>query len=85
MLPILGWLFWTARAERYGLIIISVLVGHTAWHWIMERYDALRQTPLPDLDEMTGQGLLGGMLVVVVSIAALWLAWRWLVYRQGDA
>lgn len=85
VLPILGWLFRTARAERYGLIIISVLVGHTAWHWIMERYDTLRQTPLPDLDEVIGPAFLGGMLAVIVSIAALWLAWRWLVYRQRDA
>lgn len=78
-LPVLGWLLWNARAERYGLIIISVLVGHTAWHWMLERYNALRQTPLPDLDEVAGPALLGAMLILIVVIAALWL-----VRRRGE-
>jgi hypothetical protein len=28
--------------ERVGGIVLAVLVGHTAWHWLGERFDALR-------------------------------------------
>jgi hypothetical protein len=32
--------------ERVGTIIVSVLVAHTAWHWMLDRYVVLRQFPL---------------------------------------
>jgi hypothetical protein len=28
--------------ERAGIIVLSVIVAHTAWHWLAERFDALR-------------------------------------------
>jgi hypothetical protein len=28
--------------ERAGGVVLAVLVGHTAWHWLLERFDALR-------------------------------------------
>jgi hypothetical protein len=28
--------------ERAGGIVLAVLVGHTAWHWLLERFEALR-------------------------------------------
>ena len=28
--------------ERAGGIVIAVLVGHTAWHWLAERFAALK-------------------------------------------
>ncbi len=40
-LPVLGWLFSSSRSERAATIVISVLVGHTAWHWMLERYDSV--------------------------------------------
>ena len=32
--------------ERAGGIVIAVLVGHTAWHWLLERFAALRSFDL---------------------------------------
>jgi hypothetical protein len=32
--------------ERVGGIVIAVLVGHTAWHWLLERFAALRSFDL---------------------------------------
>ena len=29
--------------ERMGTIILSALVAHTGWHWMIERFDHLRQ------------------------------------------
>jgi hypothetical protein len=31
---------------RAGVIVISVLVGHTAWHWMTERYQQFREYPI---------------------------------------
>ncbi len=30
------------RPERVGGIVLAVIVGHTAWHWLAERFAALR-------------------------------------------
>jgi mono/diheme cytochrome c family protein len=40
--PMLGWVFQRVVAERPGEIIGSVIIAHTAWHWMTERVDALR-------------------------------------------
>jgi len=42
LIPILDALFRFVVAERMGTIILSALVAHTAWHWMLERADRLR-------------------------------------------
>jgi hypothetical protein len=32
--------------ERAGGIVLAVVVGHTAWHWLLERFEALRSFEL---------------------------------------
>ena len=44
--PVLEVLFRFVVAERAGIILISALVAHTSWHWMMERYDVLSQYPI---------------------------------------
>jgi len=71
--PVLNILFKYVVAERLGTIILSVIVGHTAWHWMIERFDVLRQFPWPTV---TAAGLASGFgwLIAVVAIAAaVWL------------
>jgi hypothetical protein len=36
-------LFRFGVAEGVGTIFLSALVAHTAWHWMVERADQLRQ------------------------------------------
>jgi hypothetical protein len=43
LIPALGLLFRYVVAERLGTIILSAIVAHTAWHWMTERFGALRQ------------------------------------------
>jgi hypothetical protein len=43
MLPVLPLLFRWLREERWGVIILSALVAHTSWHWMLERWERLRQ------------------------------------------
>jgi len=42
-IPLLGLLFRYVAPERIGTIILSALVAHTAWHWMIERWETLRQ------------------------------------------
>ena len=44
--PVLELLFRFVVAERAGTILISALVAHTSWHWMVERYDVLSQYPI---------------------------------------
>jgi hypothetical protein len=74
LVPLLNILFKHVVTERVGTIILSVIVGHTAWHWMIERFDVLRQFPwqAPSLADVAS-GL--RWLTALVAIgAAVWLA-----------
>jgi HupE / UreJ protein len=43
LIPVLELLFRKVVAERMGTIIASAIVAHTGWHWMLERWDRLRQ------------------------------------------
>ena len=43
LVPLLNFGFRFVVNERVGIILLSVLIGHTAWHWMAERFAALRQ------------------------------------------
>src|SRR6266851_3969046 len=43
LIPVLKLLFRYAVAERMGTIILSALVAHTAWHWMLDRGHVLAQ------------------------------------------
>ena len=46
LIPALALLFRYVVPERLGTIILSALVAHTAWHWMTERFGALRAVPV---------------------------------------
>ncbi|MCW5963547.1 MAG: HupE/UreJ family protein [Bryobacterales bacterium] len=39
--PLLTLLFRTLVSEGIGVIVLSALIAHTGWHWMLERGDAL--------------------------------------------
>src|SRR5207237_5257001 len=43
LIPALQLFFRYAVAERMGAIILSAIVAHTAWHWMLDRGARLRQ------------------------------------------
>jgi hypothetical protein len=43
LVPLLHVFFRYAVAERMGTIILSALVAHTGWHWMIDRGERLRQ------------------------------------------
>lgn len=42
LIPALGLLFRYVIRERIGVLLVSILVGHVAWHWMVERFETWR-------------------------------------------
>jgi hypothetical protein len=62
ILPALALVSRYAMAGRVGVIILSAVVAHTGWHWMIERGDVLWKTSWPRLD------------LAAVTTLALWVA-----------
>lgn len=75
MLPLLALAFRYGVAERMGTIILSALIVHTAWHWLIERGDALLQYQFewPVIDALFLAGLLRWLMLLVIIAAFAWL------------
>jgi hypothetical protein len=73
LIPALGLLFRRVVPERLGIIILSVLIAHTAWHWMIERGGELAKFPLPRLDAGFIASAMRGMMAVLVLVAGVWL------------
>lgn len=76
LLPALNLLFRHAVAERAGIIILSALVAHTGWHWMLERGAELLKFPLPAMDAAAWAELLRWLIAALVLSAVLWFASR---------
>src|SRR4029453_12863345 len=50
MLPVLALLLRRVLVGRIGMIILSAIVAHVAWHWMIERGDVLWKVEWPQLD-----------------------------------
>lgn len=73
-IPILNILFKYFVGERIGIILISALLAHSAWHWMLERGEQFNQFNLqmPIFDGLFFAGLMRwGMMLIVIGIA-LW-------------
>jgi hypothetical protein len=75
LIPALEFLFKRVVAERIGTIILSVLVAHTAWHWMIERYGQLRQFQFvwPALTASFLLWVVRWLILLVVLAGILWL------------
>jgi hypothetical protein len=74
LVPALEFLFRHVVAERMGTIILSALVAHTAWHWMMDRADQLRQFRFewPLLDASTLASAMRVLMVIVLFAGLIW-------------
>lgn len=82
VLPVLALLFKRAFAEKIGVIILSALIAHTAWHWMLERSEALLKFPFPKIDAAFAAAAMRGLMALLILIALVWLVHglvtRWL-------
>ena len=73
-----------------GTIILSAIVAHTAWHWMLDRGSVLRQFRFawPVVDAALLATVLRSLLFVVILAGILWLfqmASRWWTRRTAPA
>ena len=73
MLPLLNFIF-SYVPEKAGTLLISLLVGHTAWHWMLERGEKLGQFPWPTLDAGAIAGTIRWLMALLIFAALAWLA-----------
>jgi HupE / UreJ protein len=74
-IPALELLFRFGVAERMGTIILSALVAHIAWHWMIDRGTILRQYRFtwPVLTAAFLASAVRWTMVVVILAAIIWL------------
>ncbi len=82
LVPALILLLRHVVVERLGIIILSALVAHTAWHWMVERGEQLAKFPLPALDAAFLASAMRGLMAVLILAAAVWLANGWLMRQM---
>jgi hypothetical protein len=87
MIPALELLFRYVVAERMGTIILSAIVAHTAWHWMIDRYQVLRQYQIrwPALDAAPLAKGLRLLMLIVIAAGLVWLVFGLLWPRLGRA
>jgi len=76
MVPALDFLFRFVVAERMGTIILSAIVAHTAWHWMTDRFDVLRQFPWPTVTAADAATAIRWVMALVVLLSLAWLLGR---------
>ena len=57
--------------ERIGTIVLSALVAHTAWHWMLDRGAELLKFPFPTIDAAFLASLMRGLMAALVLAAAV--------------
>jgi hypothetical protein len=78
----LALLFRGAMAGRMGIIVVSALVAHTAWHWMLDRADVLWRTPWPPIT-VPGLMVLAQWIIAVgvaagaAKLLANWIERKW--------
>jgi uncharacterized membrane-anchored protein YitT (DUF2179 family) len=74
VIPLLGLLFRFVIAEKIGTIILSTLIAHTGWHWMVDRWDRFRQFRFewPALTAALLANVVLWMIVLVLIGGLLW-------------
>jgi hypothetical protein len=76
MVPALDVLFRFVVAERMGTIILSAIVAHTAWHWMTDRFDVLRQFPWPAVTAADAASAIRWLMALIAVLSAAYLLSR---------
>jgi len=73
LIPVLAILFRFVVAERIGTIILSALVAHTGWHWMIDRGEQLRQFGWPVINAALLATAMRWLMVIVILAGLIWL------------
>ncbi len=76
VLPALGLLFRHTSARRVGTMIMSAVLAHTAWHWMVDRAESLRRVGWLELEADSMVMLAKWASVLVLLGGGAWLITR---------
>jgi len=87
LIPALELLFRFAVAERMGTIILSALVAHTAWHWMLDRGERLSKFEFhwPTLNAALLASILWWLMLIVAAAGLVWLVSTFVRQRNRRA
>jgi hypothetical protein len=88
LIPALDLIFRYAIREWLGVIIMSALIAHVAWHWMIERGEQLAKFPFPKIDAAFLASALRGLIAMLILALAVLLANGWLrrwIQAQNDS
>jgi hypothetical protein len=87
LIPMLEFLFRYVVAERMGTIILSALVAHTGWHWMIDRGSQLSQFRFewPVITAAMLVTLMHWLMAIVFLAGLLWLVFGVLRPRAGHS
>lgn len=73
--PVLAVLFRRVVNERMGTILLSALVAHSAWHWMVERGASLREYSwqLPAWDAALGVAAMRLAILILIVVGVAWM------------
>jgi len=83
--PLLAWLLPKLVSERTGVVVLSAIVAHQAWHWMTERGAALLEYRFtaPEIDTAFWLALVQGGLLLCVALGAAW-GFQLIIRRFGS-
>jgi hypothetical protein len=73
LLPVLRFAFSRVVQEWIGIVIVSALVAHTAWHWMIDRGSGLGAYDWSALRPDTPAMVLRWLMAAVMVAGAIWL------------
>ena len=78
VIPVLNLMFRHLMAERIGCILLSALLAHSAWHWMLERGAQLRlfSFQYPILDNLFFAALMRWGMLLIIVIGSFWLTYE---------
>lgn len=85
LVPALGLLFRLVPAQPAATIVLSALVAHTGWHWMLERFDRLRlfRFEWPSWNAGVWAGVTLWLMLAVIAAGFAWLLGRALMPPAG--
>jgi len=83
-LPALALLFRGRMAGRMGIIVLSAIIANIAWQWMVQRGEALWQTPWPQLTMPAVLTLARWVVALSLAVGAAKLLAKW-VERKWPA
>ncbi|MSP87615.1 MAG: hypothetical protein EXQ92_02200 [Alphaproteobacteria bacterium] len=72
VIPALNLLFRVDAFHRYGTLLVSILAGHEAWHWMAERAGQVRMADLRMIDWAGAQTTLAAAAILGFVLALIW-------------